>query len=550
MRNTWMALLLLPLLLLSLYGCGDDSSDSSSDLEDLIGDSGQVPGDGNTTPPAAVGTLGDLTDLGDLVQDSLGIGDHWYHTRVAEIGAQGTIVGTSNRGNVNRAAFKWEPQSDSMTYLGIHQGVYNDFYSQYVVNPIELPAGFIWSAAVGVNSTGSIIANSLASGGSDCSDVGGCYRAFTWKNGTMVDIPPIPGEIKEFRAPGTDSEGDPGVIVFEVNSYSEVVDINDSGEMVLTVDDNTEAGRHAYYWDGFTMTAGVLGRDDVSLINISYPAYFPLTTIVGETSESVAINENGQALVNSGDTAIYVDINHAPIPLFEVINYLPGGTLTVGVDINDSGYDNNDGIPDGHVIGNSGTFVKESLRQLLRQPMFLQSRPMTLQDAGLDEDIQGFFWDGGAMYPVDHLGGGASVAADLNNSDQVVGGALTADGKTHAFIWTLAANEKGVIVDLGTLGGENSFALAINESGQVTGWSETGATYQEEGVTLPIVHAFLWDNGTMYDLGVHDDFYDYPFTPPFPFSEGIDINDSGRTTGNSITINNHPRGFFLDPVFP
>ena len=47
-------------------------------------------------------------------------------------------------------------------------------------------------------------------------------------------------------------------------------------------------------------------------------------------------------------------------------------------------------------------------------------------------------------------------------------------------------------IDLGTLGGEESWAWAINNRGQVVGWSET---------TDGDIHPFLWEKGEMTDLG-------------------------------------------------
>jgi|GEM_PF-1898667 len=551
MKKLFILALVLVFSMALLQGCGDDSSDDSQGLKDLIDetpDGGGGDGGGNVEPP---GTLGDLVDLGDLVFPA---GDHWYYTRAEAINDQGTVIGESNQGNSAAGAFKWEPglpAEDAMTFLGIHgefdpTQTYDDYYMQMVEDPIEFPHPFVFSEAVDINNSGTIIGNSLTGLGPTSDPNEGEKRAFIWKDGVFTDLPPIPGIIKKFRAPGTDGPDDEGEIDFEINKYSAAADINEKGEVVLTLDDNTESGRHAYYWDGVSFTNANLGRDDVSIFPIVIPAYEPLATIVGETSEAVAINENGQALMNSGGTALFVDRNW---DILESLNGLPGASLTVAVDINDSIYTNNDEIPDGHVIGNSGDFDRVSMDALLNNTFLGAAEGITMQDAGLT-GLQGFFWDGGAMYPIDHLGGGASIAADINNKDQVVGGALTAEENTHAFLWTLGPDKKGIIQDLGTLGGANSMALNINEAGQIVGWSETGEFYMEQGFILPIRHGFLWDNGTMYDLGTHDYFYDFAFTPPYPFSEAVDVNELGELTGNSITINAHPRGFYLNPDIP
>ncbi|MBM3475582.1 MAG: hypothetical protein FJX75_20140 [Armatimonadetes bacterium] len=63
------------------------------------------------------------------------------------------------------------------------------------------------------------------------------------------------------------------------------------------------------------------------------------------------------------------------------------------------------------------------------------------------------------------LGGEESVAYDLNEKGQVVGKSQTASGEWHAFLW-----EDGTMQDLGSFGGE-SCACAINEKGEVAGYS-------------------------------------------------------------------------------
>jgi probable HAF family extracellular repeat protein len=87
------------------------------------------------------------------------------------------------------------------------------------------------------------------------------------------------------------------------------------------------------------------------------------------------------------------------------------------------------------------------------------------------------------------LGGENSEPWDLNDATQVVGGAETADGEEHAFLWTAARGME----DLGTLGGSWSRAGGISQTGVVVGASETA-----EG-TLEV---FLWTrSGGMRSLG-------------------------------------------------
>ena len=119
------------------------------------------------------------------------------------------------------------------------------------------------------------------------------------------------------------------------------------------------------------------------------------------------------------------------------------------------------------------------------------------------------------------LGGQNSYANAINNSGQVVGSSETASGQTHAFVWS-----NGTMTDLGTLGGTYSVATDINNSGQVVGYS-TNSAGQTRG--------FLWSNGTMTALG----------TLGGTSSEARGISDSGVIVGSSTLASGDDRGFRL-----
>ena len=87
------------------------------------------------------------------------------------------------------------------------------------------------------------------------------------------------------------------------------------------------------------------------------------------------------------------------------------------------------------------------------------------------------------------------------------------DEKRHAFLW-----RNGKMIDLGTLGGRESLAFALNERGQVVGWADNGRNRR----------AFLWQRGKMRDLGtLHG--------PRSRVSQGYAINDRGQIAGDTIS---------------
>ena len=125
--------------------------------------------------------------------------------------------------------------------------------------------------------------------------------------------------------------------------------------------------------------------------------------------------------------------------------------------------------------------------------------------------------------------GDTSTATDLNDAGLVVGGpaergvhVVRASG--HGFLYDRTT---GRMTDLGTVSGyESSVALAVNNAGQVVGFS-----YQPQNTADVIRRAFLFDarTGTMTDLN--------QLIPPgsgWVLLDAFDINDAGQIVGRGL----------------
>lgn len=123
------------------------------------------------------------------------------------------------------------------------------------------------------------------------------------------------------------------------------------------------------------------------------------------------------------------------------------------------------------------------------------------------------------------LGGVTSQTVAMNDGGQVAGSStVSGDQFTHAFLWTPTTpnGTSGTMTDLGTLGGNNSYAVAMNKSGQVVGVADTGSGYDR--------HAFLWTRGGTDGPPGNPQMKDLD-TVNSPYSQSNGINNSGQVTG-------------------
>jgi probable HAF family extracellular repeat protein len=127
-------------------------------------------------------------------------------------------------------------------------------------------------------------------------------------------------------------------------------------------------------------------------------------------------------------------------------------------------------------------------------------------------EIRGVLWNQrGEIIDLGTLGGTESITGSVNGHGEVAGASFDASGNIRAIRWT----EKGGMQDLGTLGASSSIAGTINERGQIAGESGACDACNQD--------SFLWDHGKMYDI------------PDFggPISFHYALNNRGQVVGQS-----------------
>jgi probable HAF family extracellular repeat protein len=308
-----------------------------------------------------------------------------------------------------------------------------------------------------------------------------------------IGIPPF----RAFRF--TPVPGGPGLLE-DIGTFggrdSVGLGINDAGQVTGWSGENGKGG-HAFRYTGAPGRPGVM--EDLGVLP-------------GATLD----NSVGYAINNAGQVTGY---SRAPHPV-ERRAFRYTGTPGAGGFIQDLGtldtfYGESWGLAinsAGQVVGNSG------------------GRAFLYTDSA----------QGGRLYDLGSLGGGAAGAAAINDAGEIAGGSLHAGAfEPHAFRYTGTPGAGGTMTDLGTLGGAGSTALGINNHGVIAGMAQHPDAQRS---------AVLWraDN-TIVDLDAWLDEVNPEVGRRWVLDFAYDVNDRGLVMGNGM-YNDGPGGLPDGPL--
>jgi probable HAF family extracellular repeat protein len=213
----------------------------------------------------------------------------------------------------------------------------------------------------------------------------------------------------------------------------------------------------------------------------------PTSGVGGKNNGLVTLNNLGEVVV-AGDTPVPDPFNPG-FAISHLYSWLNGFQVDFQVLPVQPGSAGNNAYPNwlsdsGLVAGWSATGVIDPITQ--------------------NPEINAALWTpDGRIIDLGTLGGYQSSATAVNNFGLVTGWVenTTPDPfsfgegtQTQAYLWQF-----GVMHPLGTLGGPDSNAFAVNDLGQAAGCSLTSAT-PNASTGFPPYDAFIWENGKMIDL--------------------------------------------------
>ena len=255
-----------------------------------------------------------------------------------------------------------------------------------------------------------------------------------------------------------------------------------------------------------------------------------LPNLGGVDGYAYGINDNGYVvgIAYTSDPSVRRAVRWSPEGVVTDLPGLPDNAVAVDINLNGqiAGY-----TPDGRAFVWSASKGVQYLPTLggISLAARINNNGQVVGESEVAPDIyHAFLWTpdgagGGVMHDLGTLENGCaepranqSSAYDVNDRGEVVGMSLRCTGYQRAFIWSA---DKGMR-EIPTLDrGNRAYARGINNSGQVTGYSNVNGEYSPN-------HAFIWtESAGIRDLGTPSGWTE---------SYGYDINDKGEVTGFGV----------------
>jgi len=244
-----------------------------------------------------------------------------------------------------------------------------------------------------------------------------------------------------------------------------------------------------------------------------------LQTLTAETKQAFGINDNDQ-----------------------IVGRLTGGAFIYENGIMtrieaDSAYDiNNNSQVVGYVRSSSNyAFLYENnvLTNLGILPNSYSSSASAINDNGIivgNSSGSSFIYQNNQQTAIEVLNGGFNITNDINNNDQIVGYYRNLDNKWDAFVITDG------LLSLLDFNDSNTFASAINDSGKIVGWYQSGFSSFDTSAMLIESDGNVVDLNSLETVGAVFE----------RLTRANDINNHGQIVGSGI-INGEEHAFLLTP---
>ncbi len=319
--------------------------------------------------------------------------------------------------------------------------------------------------------------------------------------------PVTPGHKKPHRYRFVDlgTFGGPAAYLYGSDRVSEVRILNEHGAVTGWATTSTLDPYQDFCWDGDCFLAHTFEWQDSVTTDLG-------ALVDGANSDARWITNNG--LISGDSENGELDPLNPGFPEIRAVLWKDGHIVDLGT--LDGGYESV-----AHAVNSRGQVVGLSLNRTPDPNSMIGS----FYGIGFQQ-TRPFIWQNGVMQDLGTLGtGNNAIALLINERGQVAGDSYTSTDPspfcfynnnvfpltTGAFLW-----EKGKMTDLGGLGGTCTLASALNNQGQVAGWSNLAGDQA--------YHAFRWDPAThshLRDLG----------TLGGTFSIAVAMNDTGDVVG-------------------